>query len=108
MGVPSTVCFAPWAWAIKIAEKQLRTTEQARIERERRRGMKTSITSSIGTAGGTVNVKPPLTAENGPLREHQSGKLRDALHCAATTMGLYNLESVRDLAMRRLGGMIPV
>ncbi len=70
--------------------------------------MKTSITSSIGTAGGTVNVKPPLTAENGPLREHQSGKLRDAPHCAATTMGLYNLESVRTSGMLRLWEMILV
>jgi hypothetical protein len=70
--------------------------------------MKTSITSSIGTAGGTVNVKPPLTAENGPVRENQFGKLRDALHCAATTMALYNLESVCDLGNAAAWGMILV
>ena len=70
--------------------------------------MKTSITSSIGTAGATVNVKALLTAEDGPLRETQSGKMRDALHCVAATMGLYNLESVRGSGNAAAWGMILV
>jgi len=44
--------------------------------------MKTSITSSIGSSGDTVNVKAPHTPESGPVRENVTGP-----HYAATIVG---------------------
>src|SRR5258708_23877100 len=56
--------------------------------------MKTSITSSIGSSGGTVNVKAPHAPENGPVREDQFGKMSEGPLTLRPRSGLYNLDSV--------------
>jgi hypothetical protein len=76
------------------------------MERERRHGMKTSISISIGRDGGTVNVKASHMPENGPVRENQFRNVSNGPHYTASPSALYNLESIRNLENAALGGMI--
>jgi molybdate transport system substrate-binding protein len=58
--------------------------------------MKTSITSSIGRSGDTVNAKARLAPQSGPLREKPASP-------SGVLQGLYNRESLHDLEITRLG-----